>query len=421
MRYLFCVLASHGYVYPAMGLALSLQERGHDVAFVTGDTFQPTLKEAGIQTILYPGPDKTSFQVPHWGDMGEVLRQVQHTTFACESYSPDIVVCSQLAIGPLIVARRLNLPVAVLGFAAYPWPTTYVPYEQQTDLQKGRWWLHDAMLKTYDMVYNRVIGYPFRNNSLSDGFYQQSPLLGDLYLLRSVPELETQVDTLPPKVHFVGDCNWEPLTSMDEEFLTFVSEAAQNQTPMIFVQYFIGGGIPDYLPSLAEAFRDQPVRFVVATGHHDISLEAPNFLVRKFVPHTSIMPYTQLVVNPGTSSVMLGALTHGCPLLLFPFSSEHPEIAERCVQAGVALCLSPFDRYTGTPLPENITPEKVRQAVYTLIAPDSPYKHRASQLQSTFSELRELQTAVNLLEQLALQDYKTMFQPRRRLVQEEVA
>jgi len=45
MRFLCCALASHGFVYPAIGIAQVLRQHGHEVAFVTDFTFNDILRQ----------------------------------------------------------------------------------------------------------------------------------------------------------------------------------------------------------------------------------------------------------------------------------------------------------------------------------------------------------------------------------------
>ena len=124
MRFLFCSLASHGFVYPAIGIAEVLRRRGHKVAFVTDLTCRDTLGQAGFARIPRGNTDGPSFQVKHWAEPLAVAIQVKHIEYALEQFNPDVMLGQQLTLGPLIAGDRHRLPVAMLGLAAYLWPAS---------------------------------------------------------------------------------------------------------------------------------------------------------------------------------------------------------------------------------------------------------------------------------------------------------
>jgi MGT family glycosyltransferase len=401
MRYLFCTMASHGYVYPAIGLAKQLVERGHQVKFVTGQDFAAILEQHGLARLPRGENDGPSFEVPQWGNNGEVLRQVQHTAYACRSYEPDVLIASQLALGPLIFARASGRPVAVFGFGTYLWPKRHIEESQQSNLDRERALMHARTIEVYHKAYTRINGPLLQSDIPCDSHYQQSPLLADLYLLRSVPELEIEADWLPPKVKFVGDCLWEPDVQTDPDLIDVLQHAKASNHKIVYVQYQAAPLIPDYWPNLVKALQGQSVQVVAATGKHQLDTNdlPSNFFLRPYIAHQSILPHADVVMTAGTSSSMLGALSHGIPLLLVPYTSENPEVAIRCERAGVAISLPPFNRYTGEPQPENITPEALKDALSRLLY-ESSASQNTQRIKRSFDELRKKRVAVDLLERM---------------------
>lgn len=402
MRYLFCIMANYGYLYPALGLAKQLQQRGHQVGFVTDAAFSAFLQQSGV--LYLPRDDKggASFDQRYWGDSAEILRQIQHVYSASELFKPDVLVASQLAMGPLIAAKAKRLPVAVIGFGTYLWPKRHINPDHQSDLDRERALMHNQTLKAYFQAKARILGPSFYSAAPGDALYQNTPLLGDLYLLRSVPELEPDCDQLPAKVKLVGDCLWEPESSIDPELAEFVAQAKASKQQIIYVQYQSAPMIPDYWPNLVRALRNKAIAVVAASGGQLIDQDdiPANFFVRPHISHQVILPHVDAVMTSGTSSTMLGALRHGLPLLLLPYTSENPEVALRCERAGVAVVLSPFNRYTGTPCPENVTSGALTKALEQLLDKTSGPNRAAKKMKEHFSKIREGETAVSLLEQL---------------------
>src|SRR5262249_30886445 len=124
MRVLFCPIASHGFVHPAIAVAHALQRRGHTVAFATGQAFTQTLAQAAPERIPRGAGDGASFAIERWFDPMNVVMQVKHIEYALRRFAPDVIVSHPLALGPVIVRERTRVPVAMLGMAAHLWPVS---------------------------------------------------------------------------------------------------------------------------------------------------------------------------------------------------------------------------------------------------------------------------------------------------------
>ena len=89
MRLPFCPLASHGFVYPLIGIAKAIRSRGHEVAFVTGAAFSETLQEEGFDRVPRGAKDGSSFEVKAWFNPVSVAVQVKHIEYALERFHAD--------------------------------------------------------------------------------------------------------------------------------------------------------------------------------------------------------------------------------------------------------------------------------------------------------------------------------------------
>jgi UDP:flavonoid glycosyltransferase YjiC (YdhE family) len=179
MRALFCSLDSPGFLYPAIGLAAELRARGHEVAFVTDRSARPRLAQAGFERLPRGGRDGSSFQTGNWSLPLAVALQVAHIEHALADFNPDLIVGQALALGPLIVRERWGLPVAIQGHATHSWPGAGAP----SVAERRRAWRHRTMLRLLNEA--RALA---RLPALAAGA-DENPLLGDLFLFRSVPEL----------------------------------------------------------------------------------------------------------------------------------------------------------------------------------------------------------------------------------------
>ena len=388
MRFLFCALASHGFVYPAIGIAQVLRQHGHEVAFVTDLTFSDTLRQAGFARIPRGQTDGPSFQIALWGEPLAVAIQVKHIEYALEQFSPDVMLGQQLTFGPLIAANRHRLPVAILGLAAYLWPASAALLRRapRSERERRLVWRYAAMMDQYN---HSIDLFMLKRNHAN---HRETPLLGDLFLLQSVPELEGNVHEFPRQIHLIGACLWESLR-VDAELIHWLEQAHAAQKPVIYVQPGQSFQAPGFWPHLLTALADRPVCVVASVGRMDSDIGAipGNFFVRDHASQGIVLPRAQAVICSGHTTTVLGALTHGLPSLLMPNGSGTEDITERCQHAGAAISLAP----------STVTAELLQHAVETLLHCSS-LRQNAQTLQQAFAQVNGLERAADLLEQLAV-------------------
>ncbi|EPX56489.1 glycosyl transferase [Cystobacter fuscus DSM 2262] len=386
MRFLFCSLNSYGFLLSAIGTAVTLQERGHEIAFVTDTMLSGALARAGFPRIPRGTPDGPSFVIDGSGSPLEILRQVRHVERALEHFPADVLVTQPPAFGPYLVAERTGLPVATQGMAVYLWPTAVPPIDPLVREFVARRYRGFAL--TYDSV-RELLGMKQRVRGLAD-----NPMMGDLHLLRSVPEFEGDMDSLPPQVYCVGDCLWELPEKTEPALLEWIARARDSGEPILYAQPGRSFSGYEYWPSLVEAFGNTPVRVAASVGRMNAQMGEPpeNFFVRPHVPQSVVLPHTRAVISSATTTSVLGALTHGLPLLLIPTDGgEQMDVLLRCMRAGVALRLSETVASS--------SPERLRASVEELLARED-LQRQAAVLQDAFRRAGGHARAAALLEEL---------------------
>ncbi len=369
MRFLFCPLASNGFVYPAIGIAQVLQRQGHEVALVTGPAFRETIAQAGLERIPYGKQDDQSFQLPQWAHLISVAIQIKHIKYALDRFAPNVLVGHPLTLGTLIAGELFSLPVAIIGFAAYLWPfASDFTEAPRSESARRRIWRQQETMKHYNHLRQQL------KLPTIDAPFAKTPWLGDLFLLQSVPELQNHVEELPDKVHLVGSCLWEP-PQCDPELEAWVAEALASREPILYVQHGSAFKYPSFLPALLDALKDWPIRVAVSVGRmRSKAPDAPgNFFICDHVPQGVVLKHAQAVVASGTTTAVLGAITHGLPSLLIPTGGEQFDLSERCEQAGVALCLPP----------DEVTSDNLKEALQKVLT-DSQIALASKSLQSAF-------------------------------------
>lgn len=389
MKILCCPLGTPGLIYPMVALAVKLRQRGHQAAFATDLRFDPLLTAAGFERIPRAGKDGQSFQITLWHEAMAIAIQVKHIDYALERFPADVLLGSDLALGTLLAGERHGLPVALLGMVAFPWPTCLTRRDDLDDPKARR--RHRFMFEGRREFFNRarkLFGLPESHEGPAD-----TPLLGDLFLLRSVPELQGDLE-LPEVVRFVGACQWRPMvSSTDSDLRAWLNAGRDLGRPLLYVQQGRSFDQPSFWPTLVEAMRDQPYRVAASTGRMegDQVGEVPeDFFIAPHVEQAEVLPEARAMVGSGTSTTVLGAIEAALPMLLLPSGGEQPDLALCCRRAGAAQVLET----------RGLEPEALRRGVEDVVA--RPALRAASKrLREAFQRFDGTTRACQLLETLA--------------------
>lgn len=385
MKYLFCPLASHGFVYPAIGIARALRSRGHEVAFATAPAFGATIGQSGFERIPRGAKDGDSFEVGIWAHPLSAAMQVKHVEYALGRFVPDVLVASQLANGPLIVGERTGLPVAVVGLAAYLWPLWQEGGVAQTEIEKRLEWRYGDMMGHFNRA-RALFGL-----RPSEAGHLDTPLHGDLFMVQSVPALERDAGAFPTRVRCVGSCLWEPPVEADPDLAAWLEESVASGESVVYVQPGRSFERPGFWSQLIETLKNRPVRVVASIDRMDKQAGAipSGWFVRGHVPQGQVLRYAHAVISSGHTASVIGALTHGLPSLLLPSGSGSEDIAERCVGAGAAIAV--YDGQTSVPSLGAMCDELLQS---------ESLRENAQRLQKAFMEYDGCETAAELLESM---------------------
>lgn len=388
MRYLFASLSTYGFLLPAIALARELASRGHAVAFVSDPSMGHALRQAGIERIPRAPEDRPSFRIELAGHPLETVRQVKHLEHAVEAFAPDVLVGHELALGPLVAGERHRLPTAVLGLAAFIWPSDAGALDPVPGYYEWVVERHEGWMNSYRLT-RETFHLPPRAFEGSHA----NPFLGDLFLLRSVAELEGTAEGLPSRVHLVGDVS-SGSSAADPELQGWLDEAKAAGVPVLYAQpgrFFEKQG---FWGELTGALGGMPVRVAASIGRMDRKAGSipENFFVRDHVPQEVVLPHAAAVLCTSTTTAVLGALTHGLPLLLVPGGGggEQTDLAIRCQRAGVAYNMKPAE----------VTAETLGARIAELLAPDTRVRRNALRMRQAFAGAGGTAMAADLLERL---------------------
>jgi len=324
VRALFCSLDARGFLYPQIGIALELARSGHEVAFVTNLSFAEELTRLGLPRVTRSQPDGESFHIQLWGHPVSIAIQREHAARAILEFRPDVIVTSELAIGPLLAAQRFALPVVVLGLATLPWPTAdeLATTAVSPRSRRARWRRGEL-----DKMIAAVPGVDRVAADLG------SPLdLATLYLLQSCPALTRHAGVaLPSHVRLVGDCGWEPEWS-DDDLDAWLESERETSVPLIYGSQGTTFGRSQFWNPLMSAASGGAFTLCGSYGRaKEISDARTSYgFARRHVPQRRVLAAASAVVSSATSTAVLAALVADLPLVLVPAGGEQEDLAELC-------------------------------------------------------------------------------------------
>ncbi len=428
-RFLFAVWPFAGHVHPALAVGIALRQRGHEVAWWTGQAAAGLIKAEGFAFFPFTRVDEAkiirlaSTEFPWTPSVIGKLRslprvqakfrewlldtvpdQVADLEAAIDQWRPDTIVTDLSVWAPfLVLHERRKIPVAVLSvLAACILPGSDVPLWGQglprpkTPLQ--RWTsrvahklLHIASARFRGQANAMRARYGLPPIERSVTVYAASM---PLYLVPSAREYDYDRRDLPPSVHYIGPCLWD--RASESQPPAWLEQIPADQ-PLVYVtEATIGTSEPFLLKAAAEALAGLPVQVVMTAGaqRDPASLgirTAPNIRVESYVPQSFLLPRMSLMVTLGGSGGVLAALSAGVPLVVVPTEWDRPENAQRVVEAGA-----------GVRIPaEQCTAEKLRSVVQRVLR-DSSFRAEAGRLAAAFRKYEGPREAARLLENLAL-------------------
>jgi UDP:flavonoid glycosyltransferase YjiC (YdhE family) len=381
MRILLTFAGGRGHLEPLIALARAAEAARHTVAFVGRPWMRPQVEAAGFtafvagsdvgltpERLLLPDADLEQ-------DMRDVgrgfARRVASGRAADLSplyveWRPDVVVCEEFDFGAMVIAERLGLPHATVLVSA---TGAFVRSEFVTGPL-------DVVRAEHGLPRDPGLAMP-RRFLVFDPF---PPSLRD-------PELSS-----PPTAHHARLSTLD--ATRDETAPSLLTR--KNDTPTV---YFTLGTVynmesGDLFQRVLAGLGDLAVEVMITVGRdfdpRELGAQPASVHVQRFIPQAVLLPHCDVVVSHAGSGSVLGALTHGLPMVLIPIGADQPLNAARCRALGVAQVLDAVEA----------TPEMVGAAVSSVLA-DGKAREIAARISHEIVAMPGPEHAVTLLDRLA--------------------
>lgn len=378
MRLLFTFAGGRGHLDPLVPLAQAAQAAGHTVAFVGRPWMQNKVEKLGF-ACFNAGNDRgltpverplVAFnidderQVVGKGFAGRIARERAHDLVEIyREWQPDIVIWEEIDFGAMVAAEALGIKhacVLVIASGALVVPSLVAPHLDQLRIEYGL--APDPELKSLGR-YLALVPFP---KSFRDPAF---PLPAKAFTFRN---------SLPQAA--IGQAEWASHT---------------HQAPLVYLT--LGTVFPlesgDLFQRMIEGLRELKIELLVTVGNEiDPSRFGPqpsNVQIEQFIPQNVILPYAQAIVSHAGSGSVMGAISHGLPMVLLPLGADQPLNAQRCQALGLAITLDAL----------TVTPQQIANACQTILE-ETSYQRAAQKIQTEYINLAPPSAALIQIEQL---------------------
>ncbi|CAN5544891.1 glycosyltransferase [soil metagenome] len=373
MRVLFSCRPAYGHVYPVMPLASALRDKGHEVAFATGEDFQARIERLGFSSHV-SGPSIG------WAE-DEARRALGQHERAARLSDEDRLRIGALMFGDLM-PRRVLAELTPLLADLRPDLLVY----DGSDLGAAL-----AAACTGVTAVRHALGpYEFPERlvaelrSLLDGVQRERG-----GVVRSVDpfDADASLDISPPALRVGGGGSagnriplrpvaWnEPGAPVPQEFL----EGGRRPRAYITLGTVVFEAV-DVIRAAVDSLVEVGAEVLVAVGPEgdpDALGPVPDLVhVERFVDQAAVLDHVDLVVSHAGSGTLLAALARGVPQLALPQGADQFGNAACLVGSGAGLQL----------LPHEITPAAVAGAVGALLA-EPTYRDAAARVREEIAHM----------------------------------
>jgi N-glycosyltransferase StaG len=424
-RFLITLWPFTGHLLPQISIAIALRDRGHEVAFYSGEAVRSIVEGEGFEFFSFDRVDQEiAFRGMRAVDSGDrrnrpgggrllpIMRdwlvetipdQLADLEPLLAHWRPDAIATDLSLWGPIVVLSDSQpVPVALsstfmgplipgpdapaFGFGLRP-PTNAWERLLARALTAATELGGSAMRRRVDAI-RAQHGLPPLGVSVN-----RHTARVPLYLVGNIRELDYNRHDLPPSVHYVGNCIWYPEAQSTEDWL----RAIPTERPWVHVtESTLAYGDPFLLRTAVAALGDRPVELIVTTGEQrdpqalGLGRLPANVHVASWISHDRLLPRCSAVVTVGGKATVLAAMEAGVPLVLVPTTWDKPDNARRVTQTGAGLTLRP----------RRCTPETLRAAVRQVLD-QSSYRAAAQRIAGQLAAAPGPNRAAELLEQLA--------------------
>ena len=350
MKILFASLAADGHFGPLTGIAVHLQQDGHDVRWYTGASMAGKLERLGVPLLpfrraieitgeniptLFPeraglrGPklirfDGEKIMFSNAGAYFEDVREIN------EQFAFDLLFCDAAFYGARLIKEILGKPVVALDPGPEPLedapnlPPNFVGLmPAKTGIGRSA---HRAMKFGIDRMVNRHLQAGYNETLQTHGVepitwsvLEETYRTAEVTFLNGVPGLTYPREHPNPKIVFAGACH--PYRDPGRPPADLPAQLGRYRHTVLISQGTIDNVDPNKLmiPAL-EALQDSDCLLIVATGGQRTDelrrrYPTPNVVITDWIDFDAVLPHVDVFICNGGSGSLLLSMSHGVPVV----------------------------------------------------------------------------------------------------------
>ena len=397
MKIVILNVPGHGHVNPMLAVTAELVRRGHEIIYYNIPEFALQIRQTGAEFRPYPEPNLTSAQLATFAQnlvnvtlflLQESARLLPFVLNELRREQPDLVLYDSICLWGMQAARLLKLPTAASI-------TTFVQ-EGVKGIMTVRdffYIVRHALPRVPRLLrYRRALVKQYGKAIFPEK--QIFPVTGDLTLVFSSREFQSQTDFIDGRFQFVGpsiDAIARPASDFPFEQL--------GTNPLIYISLgtVYSSQQTSFYQQCFTAFADFPAQFVLSVGQltnlESVGQTPQNFIVRPSVPQLEVLQRADLFISHGGMNSINESLYYGVPLVIVPQQMEQLLNGRMVERAEAGLLLGEKPPYG------RIQSHQLRAAATKLLN-NSHYKQAAERIGQTFRQAGGFQQAANLIEEM---------------------
>jgi rhamnosyltransferase subunit B len=366
-RILITSFGSYGDVFPYLGLALGLLQRGHHPVLAMPAFYRETVEREGLEF----WPVRPNVDPADRATIARIMDAERGTEFILkelllpvlrESYADisaaargaNLILTHPITFAGPIVAQREGLPwvSSVLAPMSFFSPNDLpvfapLPWAKRLERVPGAARMLVRLAKRVtrswgEPVYSlrRELGLPRGGDPIFEGQHSPDLVLGLFSRVLGAPQRDWPANVrVTGAIPYNGPAAEGSLSPELESFL------AAGEPPVVFTLGSSAvGAAGDFYRESAEAVRRLGTRAVLLVGSHPENRPASvpeGVRLEPFAPHAALFPRASVVVHQGGIGTLHQGLRSGRPTLIVPFAHDQPDNAYRAASLGVSRTLPP--------------------------------------------------------------------------------
>jgi UDP:flavonoid glycosyltransferase YjiC (YdhE family) len=342
LRVFLSAFGGAGHVFPVLGLARRLRDRGHEVWVETIERWRQPTADLGLRFVQ--APDYIALRQPLEGmpSYPTVAEIVEPLVPLMRELRPDVVVNDFFYVPASLAAELQGLRRATLVPHPYPVNEAGLPYflvsllPPRTPLGAAGWRLARPWFARRAREARRELNFARADLGLPQQRRFYGGISEGLAMVATYPQLEYP-RRWPPHVHITGPMLFEiPHPEMElaegeeEEPLVLVAASTAQDQELRLVRTAI------------RAFEGEPVRVLVSLNQQGRTWPDPvpdNVTVVDWLSYSQVLPRASVIVTNGGHGTVVRALSEGVPLVVCPAGGDMGENGARVAWTGAGLML----------------------------------------------------------------------------------